>query len=59
MFDPRRRPAYARRVPLPRVRIVHLPPSTLAALADCDLHAANATSPVPLAEGVVADSFRA
>ncbi len=59
MFDPRRRPAYARRVPLPRVRIVHLPPSTLAALADGDLHAANATSPVPLSEGFVADSFRA
>ncbi|WP_370614895.1 GNAT family N-acetyltransferase [Mumia sp. Pv 4-285] len=45
-------------MPLPRIRIVHLPPDTLRALADGDLGAANATSPVPLSEGFVSETFR-
>jgi RimJ/RimL family protein N-acetyltransferase len=50
---------YDRRVPLPDVRIVHLPPETIAALADGDLAAVSTTSPVPLSAAFVEDSFRA
>lgn len=39
--------------PAPRVRIVHLPAETLAALAVGDLDAANASSPVPLTPWLV------
>lgn len=39
----------------PRVRVVHLPAATLAALAAQDLQAANRTSPVPLTPWLVSD----
>lgn len=39
----------------PRVRIVHLSPETLSALAAGDLKAANAGSPVPLTPWLVSD----
>lgn len=43
---------------LPRIRIVQLDPATLAALADGDLAAASATSPVPLTPYCVAEDWR-
>ncbi|MFD1827330.1 MULTISPECIES: GNAT family N-acetyltransferase [Mumia] len=46
-------------MPLPRACIVHLAPETISALADGDLDAANATSPVPLTEPFVSETFRA
>ncbi|MFC6151109.1 MULTISPECIES: GNAT family N-acetyltransferase [Mumia] len=44
-------------MPLPRVRIIHLSPETLRALAEGDLDAANATAPVPLSDAFVGEDF--
>lgn len=48
----------ANRGPSPQVRIVQLDPATLAALADGDLGAAAATSPVPLTDYCVTEDWR-
>ena len=45
------------RAPAPRVRIVHLPGPAFRALADGDLEAANAASPVPFSEYFVSPDW--